>query len=241
VSNSSKNASINSTKAHSLPGDEIPGFTTYLYGENRFRKPGEFVGDEEEGLTVEDLLVDLNKLSKELRKAHKSKERLQGLIDNDTHPKIKQLEGDIVELNKRCDAKDKSIASTMQKLSDTIAEYNRRIAETAVSHKSVTDSLGGQIIAKNGEIADLQAAAKIYQDAGQSLGDMLLEFGDHKQECDWWELKSSGRLIDTPIDQICTCDWYTIKVMVEQSKDKGQSGQIKEEDVKLLIDHYKGQ
>jgi hypothetical protein len=89
------------------------------------------------------------------------------------------------------------------------------------------------------QVLDLTNLAQLYQETGRDACELLLKFGNHTPECDTWELRASGRLVEIPEEEICTCEWVKTKNVVSAAKERGLTGQITPEEVKLLVDHYK--
>ena len=84
----------------------------------------------------------------------------------------------------------------------------------------------------------LHAACKAYRDSGILLAEFALEFGDHKAECDIWELRNAGRIIDMPEEELCSCDWAKNRDQLLEAKRKGENGEISDEAAEALLDKY---
>lgn len=105
--------------------------------------------------------------------------------------------------------------------------------------KEQNQQLNRQIDNLTSRFHELEAVARIYQEAGQKLSSMMLEYGDHQSSCNIIEALSVGRLLDIDERDMCTCGWTDTRLQLQSSIERGKNNQFSEEEVKQLIDKYR--
>lgn len=191
--------------------DEIPGDTTYLYKQNRFREPWEFRG-----------------ASKPV-----AREEHDELIEA-----FSALKEQFDELGNQYDAMSvevSHIAGDRDRLSKELKKNTQafRKAEKELRIWKTTQNAEQERLR---ELAnEATAAAKVYQEAGQVAIKLLLEYGDHLPDCNLIDLRCSGRLVDMTDLETCTCEWSKTLKWLKEAKAKGESGQLTDEEIKSIL------
>ena len=78
----------------------------------------------------------------------------------------------------------------------------------------------------------------VLRDVGHLLARMVEEYGDHLPTCDIWELRNSGRIIDMPEREVCSCDWAKNRDELLEAKENGLSGKYSDDQAETMIQQY---
>lgn len=173
--------------------DEIPGHTTFLYNQNRFREPHEFINTwkfqekadnrrRQLGLpadaSVEDLLDRIQSLEYRLEEA-------------DMTPQLNRLTNEIDQIKAELKL-SREMASGFKKKNDVL-ELDKTGLAKALEQK--------------------KAAVNLYTE-------QLIKYGEHHADCNIVDALESGRMLDKSEKDACTCGWTSDKLAVLEINQK---------------------
>lgn len=86
----------------------------------------------------------------------------------------------------------------------------------------------------------MYAACRVYREIGHTLANTLLEYGAHIESCNYWEIRLSGRLLDIPESEVCSCGWTTCKEQILDAQKRGEDNPLTEEEINAVLGKYLG-
>jgi DNA repair exonuclease SbcCD ATPase subunit len=164
-----------------LEYDEIPGFTSYLYGKHRHRRPNEFVN-------AYKFTNHASELEENMGTGGKSREELVEVLEaiqlerRDALTRVQEL----VEEVEHREAKVKKADRAVDAMNTTLSENTEKMKEAA---KLLDDS--NRVTVK--QRAD------------------LVKFGGHMIGCEYLEATYSGRRLSARAEKdLCSCGWIEL-------------------------------
>lgn len=198
MSNSQEKSNNNKISQEWDP-DEIPGYTTFLYKQNRFREPHEYVGYWKVEAKIAQIKAKLGIPQKAdtpeiLAQLEKERQIAQEVTES------RQLEFEELELTK-------------ERLQSRINDLKKDIEETKTAMQVKTTEVAEVKATLNSVSYRTQQQIDGLTFQNKVLSDALSMYGEHTHECTFVELLESGKLTDESVS--CNCGWYKLKISEE--------------------------